>query len=113
MTTTVIPDLDRARTRFWKTELAAVVESNPDAFIRLIVRQRVALGFSQRQLAERSGVSFTAINDLERRKYPTTTTHTIRAIMTGLGLTIDDIRAEVAAMHDDETAAAMVASLAA
>lgn len=96
----ITPDLDTHRVRFWRTDLTELVHANPTAFAQMVKRQRKALGFSQRELARRCSVSFGAIGDLERCKYSSVTTHTIREVMDALALTVDDLRAEVAAMDD-------------
>lgn len=106
------PDRPTFERRVLHSAASHLVHRHPEAFARVVRRQRQALGLAYRAAGDRCGLSMMTVWSVERQLY-TTTDNTIRAIMTGLGLTIDDIRAEVAAMHDDETSAAMVASLAA
>jgi len=66
-------------------------------FGELLLLHRVAAGLSQRQLAERSGVSERAVRDLERGAVAAPRMSSVRALATALGLTGDDASAFSAA----------------
>lgn len=58
---------------------------------RKIKDARRAKGLTQKELAERSGVSRVTINALETGKLTNTKTDTLRSIAKALGLTLDEI----------------------
>lgn len=105
MTLYVTPDLDTHRARFWHTDLIVLVRANPEAFRQLVTRQRQTLGFGLLDVASRCTLSHQTVSDVEWGRYPGITSRTIREVMDALGLTVDDLRAEIAAMNDMREAA--------
>ena len=77
-----------------------LVRDHPEAFTRLIARQRRDLGWSQRRASRECGMSCMGFNGIERQLY-LPSEHTIAAIMEGLAITRDDILAEIRAMEDE------------
>jgi len=105
---TIIPDLDAARARFWRNELQDMVGANPEALARIVRRQRLALGWTQETLADLVGISRQYIALTEAGNFGSGIgigTSTVRVIMNVLALTIDDLRAEIAAMYSERSAA--------
>lgn len=101
---TIVPDLDGSRERVWSCASGYhLVRRRPDAFARLVKRQRTALGLSQKAAGDRCGVSHMAVCSVETMIW-TPSRDTAERIMTGLGLTVSDIRAEIAAMNDEVAA---------
>jgi predicted ATPase/transcriptional regulator with XRE-family HTH domain len=60
-------------------------------FGELLLRHRLVVGLSQRELALRSGLSERAVRDLERGVVATPRRGSVRALAAGLGLTGDDL----------------------
>jgi ribosome-binding protein aMBF1 (putative translation factor) len=100
----ITPDLDGALTRFWQTELYELVLANPDAFARIVKRQRKALGWSQQKVADVCEFSRHPIQAIEQADGQPERL-TVSRIMDALALTVDDLRAEIAAIYDEQEAA--------
>ena len=94
------PALDR----LWSKSFRQLVAAHPDAFARLVKRYRKERGWSQRALAKRCAVTYSAIRDLEACKYASTSAHTIRELADTLSLTIDDLKAEIDADREEVAA---------
>lgn len=102
---TVTPDFPRHLERFWSTDLERLAFANPAALASMIARQRKALGLSLRGVGRLCNVSFVTVGDIERQKNDSMTGRSIREICDALALTADDLRAEIAAQHDEQEAA--------
>lgn len=103
----VSPPADVARERFWQSSLADLVQANLEAFGRLVKRHRQALGLSQERAAEWCDVARMTIHQIETGGWEPSSRPrrlaAIRKIMDGLVIYPSDIRAEVAAMNDEES----------
>jgi predicted ATPase/transcriptional regulator with XRE-family HTH domain len=69
----------------------------PEPFAELLLRHRVAVGLSQRELAERSGLSERALRNLENSATTRPRRHSVRALAAAIGLHGDDLAAFLAA----------------
>jgi ribosome-binding protein aMBF1 (putative translation factor) len=94
-----------SHTRLWRMELRDLVNNNRAAFERLIKRQRADLRWSLRDVAARCNLSHEYIRDIENGEYLGISVFTINELMDVYALNISDLRAEIAAMHDEEQAA--------
>ena len=104
MTDRLTPDLDAARSRFWRSDSYALVLANPEAFARLVRQRRESFGWSQRRLCFLCGFSHAPVQELE--SLIATPKHlTISKIMNVLALTVGDLRDEIAAMYAEREAA--------
>jgi len=76
--------LDR-RSRDVDADLA--LDAPPGAFAEMLLRQRTAVGLSQRELAQRAGLSERGVRDLETGATVRPRRHSVRAVAAALGLT--------------------------
>jgi len=69
----------------------------PGAFAEMLLRQRSAVGLSQRELAQRAGLSERGFRDLERGAVLRPRRRSVHAVATALGLTGPDLASFLAA----------------
>lgn len=79
----------------------ARVTACPQALIRLLKRQRTALGLSQRATSRRCGMGPMWVQHIESGRH-VPSQHGLATLMDEMGITGDDIIAEIAALHDEE-----------